>query len=186
MSMIETLKKKVIIAENNNYLVRNLSESDREDYIVVFHDCSTLPENELMEDMIWNNLIDETHVTRALERKVDSSFVGTFLVKNADPDSIEIGMDLKKEFQQQGIATEIVPLMVETLKTLFPEKKIIARVYSENDVSQNVVRKLGGMKIREDLSEYDLIITKMKEKWKELPEPEVPLGLNHIDVYEFW
>ena len=186
MNMIETLKKKVIIAENKNYLVRNLSLKDRKDYIVVFHDCSTLPENALMEDIIWNNLIDETHVTLALERKVDNCFAGTFLVKKADSDSIEIGMDLKKEFQQQGIATEIVPLMIKTLKNLFPEKKIIARVYSDNDVSKKVVRKLGGTKIREDLSEYDLIITKMKEKWKELPEPEVPLGLNHIDVYEFW
>ena len=78
-------------------------------------------------------------------------------------DSLEVGFDVSSDYHNYGIGTKIMSMLLKKIKVRFPGKRIIARVYSDNDKSQHIVKTLGGRKIGEELSEYEATLTIIKQ-----------------------
>ena len=187
--MAEKILDKEIFLENEDYIIRKLKDSDREDYLQIVSDngvLKNLKDDPLADETLWKITMKDTMGTNlAVARKSDQKVVGALVIKTPEEAKMEIGLDVALAFQQQGIGTEVIKASVDRLKDMFPGKTIIARVSSDNEISQHVVRKAGGKKVMEELSLYDAAMLTIKEHWEDMPEPDPPLGQSHIDVYQF-
>lgn len=191
MTIIDRLRIKLIFAENENYIIRNLTDNDQQDYIHILKSVSTIPqiyEADGFEDITWKEAISSAFsLTLVVLRKSDKSMVGDCMIKISDQENIEIGLDICKVYQNQGIGKEVLRLFVTEIRKRFPKKKIIARIYSDNVKSQHIIKSLGAMKINEEPSEYDAAMSIMKEIYNEtglsLSENIDFLSENHIDVF---
>lgn len=192
MTIVEMLRMNPVFAEIEKLTIRNLREEDREEYFHTLKEVSTIPaiyETEGFEDTVWKDAVTSaTSVTFAVERKDGHKYVGDCMIKNPDTDMIEVGLDVSKEYQNQGIGSTILRLLVTEIKSRFPEKRIITRVYSDNDKSQRLIHTIRGVKIGEEPSEYDAAMSIMKKMYEEMgisaPEKADSLSSNHIDIFE--
>ena len=187
--MAEKKLDKETFLENEDYIIRKLKESDKADYLQIVSDngvLKNLKDDPMLYEALWKIIMKDTMGTNlAVARKSDQKVVASLLIKTPEEDKLEIGLDVALAFQQQGIGTEVIKASVDRLKDMFLGKTIIARVSSDNEVSQHVVRKAGGKKVMEELSLYDAAMISIKEQWEDMPEPDPPLGQSHIDVYQF-
>lgn len=85
------------------------------------------------------------------------------MIRNPDTGIIEVGLVFTSEYQNQGIGSSAFRLLVTETKKLFLEKRIVARVYSDNDKCQRLIHMFGGIKIGDELSEYDTAMFIMKK-----------------------
>lgn len=191
MTIIDKLREKSIFAENGNYIIRNLTDNDRQDYIHILKSVSTIPqiyETDGFEDITWKEATSSiSSLTLVVLRKTDHRIIGDCMIKLQDTEAIEIGLDISKEYHNQGMGTEVLRLFVTEIRKRFPEKKIIVRIYSDNVKSQHIIKSLGAMKISEEPSEYDAAMSIMKEIYNKtglsLSENIDFLSENHIDVF---
>ena len=79
-------------------------------------------------------------------------------------------------------------LLTAEIHRRFPDKKITARIYSDNDQSQRMIKKLGAKKVGEEPAEIAAAMAIMNEISKEM---NVEMGKDlilpdesHIDLFE--
>ena len=191
MTIIDKLRCKSIFAENENYIIRNLTDNDRQEYIHILKSVSSIPqiyETDGFEDITWKEATASVSaLTLVVLRKTDNSIIGDCMIKFQDTETIEIGLDISKVYQNQGIGTEVLRLFIAEIRKRLPEKKIVVRIYSDNVKSQHIIKTLGAIKISEEPSEYDAAMSIMKEIYNEtglsLSENIDLLSENHIDVF---
>ena len=193
MTLIELLKRENIFTEGKSIVIRNLTEKDRLNYLHTLKGVSFIPqifETKGFQDIVWQDVITSvSSITFAVERKHDSAYVGDCMMKVLTNDSFEVGVDVSPEYQNQGIGTEVMILVIAEIRKRFADKRIISRVYSDNDKSQHIIRLLGGIKIGEELSEYSAavaILNQLDEGIEQKAHSILELlKEKHIDVYEF-
>ena len=192
MTIINELRGQSIFAENEDYIIRNLTDNDRNDYIRVLKSVSSIPkifETDGFEDITWDEAINSnSFISFALVRKLDYRMVGDCMIKHSDTNIIEVGLDIGKVYQNQGIGTAVLRLFTAEIRRRYPEKKIVVRIYSDNDASQHIIKSLDVVKIGEEPSEYDAAMAIMREIYQDtglpMPEKVYSLSENHIDVIE--
>lgn len=193
MTVIEQLRKEPVFSEGKKYAIRNLTEKDRDNYFRTLLSVSFIPriyEEVIFQDISWQDAITSgSSLIFAVERKSDHTYVGDCMLKQYENDNFEVGFDISPEYQNQGIGTEVMHMLIKETRRRFPDKRIVARVYSDNEISQHILKKLGGRKVGEELSEYEAalaIIGQLKEEYLKpaLKDAEM-LIRNHIDIYAF-
>ena len=74
-------------------------------------------------------------------------------MKNPEPGILELGVDVGTEYQNRGIGTRAMRLLITGIRQRCPGCRLISRIYSDN-ASIHIIRKLGGMKIAEEPGEH--------------------------------
>ena len=87
--------------------------------------------------------------------KEDGIHVGNCSFQKLNSDSIEIGMDIDKRFQNQGIGTATLILLAEYLRENAPGKRHTIRTKSNNIPCQRMIVKAGGVKVDEGKTSFD-------------------------------
>ena len=158
MTTIDDLKKDNIFTESNNIRLRKLTGEDRSDFFRVLKAISSMPalyELDRVNELIWKEILSsDTVVAFAVEKKEQAVYVGNCMVKHPEAGILELGIDIAPEYQNQGIATEAMRLLVGKIRLLCPDQRLISRMYSDNDRSRHIILGLGGVKIAEEPAEY--------------------------------
>ena len=194
MTVIEQLRKKSVFTEGKTYVIRILTENDRDNYFSTLVKVSSIPqiyEEEIFQDITWQDaMTSRSSMIFAVERKSDHMYVGDCMLKQYESDHFEVGLDVSPEYQNQGIGTEVMHMLIKETRRRFPDKRIVARVYSDNEKSKHIIKSLYGKKIGEELSEYDAAVAILRQfdesierKAKSIVDSFIE---KHIDVYEFY
>ena len=137
-------------AENDTILLRDIFLSDREAYLDLFKAkdewkmLMKYPELHA-EDTLWNGLFKETDLNVVIIRKIDGMFCGYCSLQNfAISEEPELSIELIKAVQNQGIGTQVLPLIMQHYAKITGTKGYIAKVSAENIASQKLMRKIGG------------------------------------------
>lgn len=188
------LVKKPVFAENETYKIRRLKDSDRTSLFSLLRETSPIGqvfEIEGVEDLYWEMInASDSSITYAVIRQTDQSFLGQIVLKShPEDDAIEAGLDIMQKFQNHGIGSEVLKLVIGTLQKRFPETGIIAKAYSDNERSIHLIRILGSVKVAEEPGEYDAA-TAIQELLQQIPGMEADtdpeqLKQKRIEVYEF-
>ena len=192
MTTIDKLRRDAAFVENEEWLIRNLTDRDKETYIRTLKGVSKIQqiyETEGFKELAWKDaLTSDSALTLAVERKSDRVYIGECMIRNPDADCIEIGLDIAVQYQNRGIGTSVLRLLTAEIRRRFPDKKITARIYSDNDQSQRMIKKLGAKKVGEEPAEIAAAMAIMNEISKEM---NVEMGKDlilpdgsHIDLFE--
>ena len=150
MTTIDDLKKDNIFTESNNIRLRKLTGEDRSDFFRVLKAISSMPalyELDRVNELIWKEILSsDTVVAFAVEKKEQAVYVGNCMVKHPEAGILELGIDIAPEYQNQGIATEAMRLLVGKIRLLCPDQRLISRMYSDNDAGENPAVPDGGKK----------------------------------------
>lgn len=119
------------------------------------------------------------------EKKNKTAYVGECMVKNPEPGILELGVDVGTEYQNRGIGTRAMRLLITGIRQRCPGCRLIARIYSDNAKSIHIIRKLGGMKIAEEPGEYKeaAAVAAAAGRQSKPSSPGLP-GSVHIEVFE--
>ena len=188
MTIIEKLNKNDVIEEDECLKLRKLKPEDRADFFRVLKQVSPVPEIfnlDGFEDLLWKEtLSSNTEMTLAIEKK-GSAYVGECMVKNPEPGILELGVDVGTEYQNRGIGTRAMRLLITGIRQRCPGCRLIARIYSDNAKSIHIIRKLGGMKIAEEPGEHKeaAAVAAAAGRQSKPSSPGLP-GSVHIEVFE--
>lgn len=188
MTIIDKLNKDDIFAEDEYLRLRKLTSEDRADYFRVLKQVSPVPEIfnlDGFEDLLWKETLSSgTEMTLAIEKK-GPAYVGECMVKNPEPFILELGVDVGSEYQNRGIGTRAMRLLISKIRQRCPGCRLIARIYSDNAKSIHIIRKLGGMKIAEEPGEHKeaAAIAAVAGRRTDPSSPGLP-GSVHIEVFE--
>ncbi|MEA9414931.1 GNAT family N-acetyltransferase [Flavobacterium sp. PL02] len=100
--------------------------------------------NEII-DFVLNSkkgLLEKTDIVFVV-LDIDEKFTGCCGIHNINPESIEVGLWLKKESQGQGFGTEIITKIIEFIEQNFKVEYILYPVDEENIASRKIPEKLG-------------------------------------------
>ena len=188
------LVKEPVFAKNGTYKIRTLKDTDRTALFSLLRETSPIGqvfEIEGVEDLYWEMInASDNSITYAVIRQTDQSFLGQVVLKShPEENAIETGLDIMQKFQNHGIGSEVLKLVIGTLQKRFPETGIIAKAYSDNERSIHLIRILGGVKVAEEPGEYDAA-TAIQELLQQIPGMEADtdpeqLKQKRIEVYEF-
>ena len=188
MTIIDKLNKNDVIEEDECLKLRKLKPEDRADFFRVLKQVSPVPEIfnlDGFEDLLWKEtLSSNTEMTLAIEKK-GSAYVGECMVKNPEPGILELGVDVGTEYQNRGIGTRAMRLLITGIRQRCPGCRLIARIYSDNVKSIHIIRKLGGMKIAEEPGEHKeaAAVAAAAGRQSKPSSPGLP-GSVHIEVFE--
>ena len=145
-------------------------------------------EMDFYEEAAWNvALRPDESLTVPIIRKGDRAYLGQVVLKQIDHRAIEIGLDLKRAHQNQGIGTAVMTLLLSEIHRKYPEEVVIARVYSDNTRSIHLIKKVGGVKLSEMPTEYETVKAEMEQLMEEagIEVQKLPAEdrEKHIDIF---
>lgn len=97
-----------------------------------------------------------------------------------DTEMPELGIQLLRKYQGQGIGTRVINLFVNRLKTIIQVEFLSIRIRSNNHISQ----KMGAIKIGEEGKEYaELMCELMQNMGKEKFEKVIKEDFESTQTY---
>ena len=166
--MIKELFGKKLSIESERLYLRPIKKSDAEDLYEIFSDSDVMRYYDLLPfksmdeakrqaDFFMQGLKNKTMVRWGIELKESKKLVGTcgFFSFSKDDKKAEMGYELNKNFQGQGIMSEAIRLILDFIFSATDINRIEAFIEPPNLASQNLVKKIGFVK-EADLREYEL------------------------------
>ena len=124
--------------------------------------------------------------------KGTNNLCGYVELKHIDSEHPEIGIELFKKYQRQGIGYKAIKLMLSKAQQIHPVSSYKIRIYYDNISSQKLFEKLGAVKVGEEEGKMTQFMREAKEVlsgkalddftrvYKELTEAEP----NAVYVYD--
>ena len=193
--------KPYIEFETGRLRIQPVTEEDRADYMSLRVNNSEMSSAyETMpgfEDMEWNEeLNSDEDIFFSVRLKIEGIFVASASIQNFKKSTIELGYDVCKEYQNQGIATELLKQLYIEAHRHFKDAEIIIKINKDNDASRRVAEKCGATFIRYDdsfvskeisdfLSNYNNKDGIEQDKSYSLLSQAVDDGKNSVCIYKF-
>ncbi len=192
MRTIDRIKKSMILTQNYELRLRNLNFSDRAGYLTLLKEISSISRiysTERYDFLIWTEtLFSDQEVTLAIEGRKDKAFIGECTLICDRPDVLEIGINIRPRYQNKGIGTEVLCLLIKELRKLFPDHKLIAKVFSNNSRGLHLVGKIGGVKTEEETLGFIEAMTVPISEYETRPLADTPAPATepemHLEVFE--
>ena len=115
--------------------------------------------------------------------------MGDVVLTQLNSKTPELGIQLLRKYQGQGIGTQVIKLFINQLKDVLQIEYFLIRICSDNEISQRMFEKIGAVKIGEEGKEYaDLMHKIMKdmgrEKFEEITGEEFHKTQRYILCYK--
>ncbi len=199
--MPSDIAKPYIEFETKRLHIKPVTEEDRKEYMSlrvqnskISSAYATMPG---FEDMEWNGeLNSDDDIFFSVRLKPEGTFVASASIQDFRKHTIELGYDVCKEDQNQGIATELLKQLYTEAHRFFYEAEIIIKINKDNVVSRRVAEKSGATFIRYDDSFISKRIgdildssnnedgTKLDKQYSRLSKIAEE-GKNSICIYQF-
>jgi len=128
--------RRILPEEQRNYEI--LARKEQLDFL-----RSSAPASALA----WDELLSEDHLTCSILQKHTGGFCGFCQLQWIFSDIPELGIDLLPEYQQKGVALEVLPPFLAQAKTLLKNKYFYSKIKKNNIPSQKLAEKIGGIYI---------------------------------------
>lgn len=163
-----SVEKLFIDFETDRLHVRSVMEADKDNYMSLRIKNSNMSMAYSVmpgfTDYEWEGELngeDDIHLSVFL--KPDEMFVASASIQNYREKTVELGYDVKEDYRNTGIATELIKGLLAEVHRLLSESKVIIRADHENDASKRVAEKCGGILIRREDSFACRMFTSTKE-----------------------
>lgn len=179
---------KGILAQNSKFILRRLGPEDKEAYLNLYKENSVVAkamateETEYMEKYVWNQIAKEEAIYVSIISKDMGNYLGNIVLRDLSSRTPEIGIEILKQFQRQGIAFDTLKLFMRKVARICPIDYYFVRIYSDNQQSQGLFHKLGAVQIGSEPSECQAFIDNLKKTMGEQEYDE--LMRKHSDVEE--
>ena len=148
-------KDGMILAENDDILLRAVSE-DQKDYMLrVSYECSFFKhefENDTYRKYLWEEFIDKNAANYCIYINDTKEFIGYCGIKNLTREVPELAIELLSKYRNHGYGFQALSLLMDQFSVITGEKIFRARVEVDNYASQSLHRKLGA--VPNGLSEF--------------------------------
>lgn len=144
------------IAENEMYLLRLISDLDKENYIITCRRTSGIPSAYLLPKFgqnMYDNASSENEINFSIVEKTTGSYCGYCNFRSLNEDKPEIGISLLPEYQRKGIGYQALSMIMRLAADRIGVHEFIARVYNDNTGSRRLMEKLGAIETGRELSE---------------------------------
>lgn len=144
------MDKPKISFETRRLFVRSIEAADMDAYMNLRVKASPMArayeEYPEFKEHIWNDeLNSQDDIYMAIFLKGSNIFVASAFFQGFRTDTIEFGFDVREQYRNQGIATELVMGLLHEAKTTFPGTHVIIRTDKENGACRKVAEKCGGV-----------------------------------------
>lgn len=164
-----------IFVEDEKYVLSRYEEKDRDLYFKAWNETfenSLVQNDENFKRKSWEDVLtDRNKLQLKVIDKGTQEYVGEVVLMKLDMVMPELGIQLLRKYQGQGIGTRIMKLFVNQLKSIMKVESFSVRIRSDNYASQRMFEKMGIVKIGEEEKEhaqlmYELMMTMEKEKFE--------------------
>lgn len=183
-------------AENEYLILRRLCEQDKEKFMELTLDTSSIPkayEDADFFEYSWKCSLNDEDLNLSLFAKDSGRYLGNLMLKNLSDSRQEIGIDIVREYRNKGIGYEAVKLLMNHAAKVSGSNEFEVRIYSDNEPSRKLFKKLGAVEIGQECNEFisamktmgEMIgeekMFRMEEDYKDIFEAA---GRNYIIVYK--
>lgn len=141
-------KIRTIYAEDNEYLLTELTEEDKERYMELAKQTSLIEgfyDNPKNFELMWKVAFELGEINYSIF-DTHGQYCGNMILRHPKETKPEIGIDLLKTKQNQGIAPRCIKMLA---RQIYQERDdvecILLRVSSLNPHSRHMIEKLGGV-----------------------------------------
>lgn len=141
-------KEGAILAENDNILLKAVSEEQKDYMLSVSYECSFLKhefENETYRKYLWEEFINEKVANYCIYDKKTKEFVGYCGIKDLTREIPELAIELLSKYRQHGYGFQALSLLMDQFSEITGEHVFRSRVEVDNYASQALHRKLGAV-----------------------------------------
>lgn len=161
-----------VFSETKRLIMRKPMEADKSAYIGLCRDVSSSSKvYDLKEyvSYIWGNALNGTNeITIMYIDRTTDDFVGYTNLVYREDNSIEMGIDLVREYRHRGYGTEAVSEVFSVLHDRYEINELIIRIYEDNIVSKKLFSRFNLEKIATEPGNYiaclDIIRQEMGEE----------------------
>lgn len=188
MTRDELCSKGTIFLDKEGYVFSRYEVTEQDLYFKAWSE--TFENSPILNDenFKWKSWEDALSDTNKLQLKVvdkcTKKYVGEVALMKLDSGMPELGIQLLRKYQGQGIGTRVMRLFVNQLKSIMEVEFFLVRIRSDNHVSQRMFEKMGVIKIGEEGKEYaELMCEFMQNMGKEKFEKVIKEDFESTQVY---
>lgn len=152
--------------ESCRYIIRSISSNDLKDIFEIYSDKEIMKydsknifnSREETLELINKGMKNRWFVRFVIVDKSTNNVIGSIALHHFDFENqkVQIGYNLKQQYWNKGIMSDVLPYMIEYLKNNTNIKELKASIHRENIASIKLVEKLG-FNIYSDLDKEILI-----------------------------
>lgn len=175
MNKSEFFSEDGILVQSEKYILKTLTEDDKDNYLKLYRENSIVAKtSSKMSDVdydefaefVWQKLPEDDAIYVSIYYAADNAYVGNITMQHLTSDTPEVGIDVLKQYQRQGIAQDTIPMFTRRILEFKKVEFFLVRIYSDNVASTKLFEKLGAERSGCELSEFGAILVRMKEKLK--------------------
>ena len=121
----------------------------------------------------WEQRKEEDAIYISVILKATKKYAGNIVLRKLESVTPEVGIDIVEKYQRQGIAYDTLQLFMRKGKSICKIDYFFVRIYSDNEPSKKLFRKLGAVEIGSEPSEYQVFLNHMKERMTEEEYEEI-------------
>ena len=156
-----------IFAEDEKYALSRYKATEQDLYLKAWKETfenSPVLKDERFKKKAWENVLsDTTKLQLKIIDKLFQEYVGEVILMHLDTKTPELGIQLLRKYQGQGIGTRVMKLFVDKLKTVLQIEYFSLRICSDNYISQRMAEKLGAVKVGEEGKEHAELMRKLMQ-----------------------
>ena len=188
----------VTIIEDDRLFIRPITAADSEEYMRIQQENSEISNaynGESFRNSFWEKTLgSEEDINMMIYLKDNNQHIGNCSFQNVNTSTIEIGIDIDRTWQNQGLGTNTLRLLTAYLKEHASDRLCRVKTKSNNLPCQRIIEKNGGVKIGEETTPFDKIMDQMIPAFQkyglsqQVEEAEKMLNRNNgicVYVYEF-
>ena len=182
-----------VFAEDEKYVLSRYEVSEQDLYLKAWNEIfesTPVSYDENFKQKSWDDVLsDTTKLQLKIIDKLTQEYVGEVTLMKLDTETPELGIQLLRKYQSQGIGTQVMNLFVDKLKSVLRVEFFSVRIFSDNHVSPKMFEKMGAVKIGEEGKEYAELMCKImqdfgKEKFEEVIKEDFEKTQKYIICYK--
>ncbi|MEE0687033.1 MAG: GNAT family protein [Lachnospiraceae bacterium] len=177
-----------VFVEDNKYKLLRYEEKDKDIYMKMLYEIFD-KSKEYLDSSFWEKswnelLVDDNKLVLKIIDIEKNTYVGEVSLQNIQSNCPEIGIHIMKKYRNKGIASRILPLFLDKIKSLVEVEYFLARIRSNNWISIKLFERLGAVKIGEEGKEYSALMSQMAEKWGQ-DKMEMTMGKDLEEIVAY-
>ena len=179
-----------VFVEDERYVLSRYEVAEQDLYLMVWNETfesTPMFQNEKFKQKAWDGvLLDTTKLQLKIIDKLEHEYVGEVMLMKIDTETPELGIQLLRKYQEQGIGTRVMNLFVDKLKSVLQIDFFVIRIISDNYVSQKMFEKMGAVKIGEERKEYAEMMRKIMQNFGDKFEEVMKEDFEKTQRYIIW
>lgn len=167
----ECKKSNVFSVQDDKVRLRILCPEDKEDYFSLYQETSIVKKamkteefREFFESQ-WKEMeLNNEELNITILAQGTGEYAGNIRLNNLSSDTPEVGVDICSKYRRQGIAYQSLRLFKKMVSDICGVAYYLVRIYSDNEASQGLFRKLGAVEIGKEPSEYQRFLNVLREE----------------------